>query len=453
MRRFLERFHFFQTRRHSAVSPCSRSLSTLRAARLEFLASEKSEFALGAAALPLHTRAAELLTILFPIVYLIGSAAADGAAVLVSLAFLYESFRTRDWGWIKRPWVLLVFVLWGYFTLRGAFAGDPGAAIGRAAAWIRYPLFAVALAFYALKREEARRGLLLSLSGALVFLMLDAALQYFWGRDIFGRLPQMSAEGSLRLTGPFKDPKVGIVLAWLGLPVMAGLLRRSKIHAAGFGLALVLAVFLSGERMALLLVLFGFGLLALSVRALRLPALAVVVLAAALTFVVAQTNPALMKRQYASTLHTIEHYRQSPYGKIWGSTAAMIEAHPVLGVGAKHFRYECAKPAYGPMDDLELRCNLHPHQLYLEWWVEGGVVALALFLALLFFVAKDVLAPWKVLRTEALYLGLLGALCIRIWPMSTSTSFFAAWSALPFWLVAGWLLAIAYREKRLEIRD
>lgn len=398
--------------------------------------------------IPLHTRAAEIFTVLFPVLYLVGSAAADVVAALVSLAFLYESYRLRDWAWIKRPWVMLVFALWGYFTLRGAFAEDAGAAIGRAAAWIRYPLFAFALAFYALQRREIRCGLLVSLSGVLMFLMADAALQYLWGRDIFGRLPLMSAEGSLRLTGPFKDPKVGIVLAWLGLPVMAGLLRCNKTYAAGFGMILLLTVFLSGERMALLLVLFGFGLLALSVRALRLPAAGAVALGILAAFVVAQANPALMNRQYESTLRTIENYRQSPYGQIWGSTAAMIGTNPVFGVGAKHFRYECAKPEYGTMENLDIRCNLHPHQIYLEWWVEGGAVALAVFVVLLFCVLKDALAPWNTLRTDALYLGLLVALCVRIWPLSTSTSFFAAWSALPFWLVVGWLLALVYDGER-----
>lgn len=399
--------------------------------------------------LPLTYRAAGAFTVLFPVCYVIGSAAADVAAVLVSLLFLYESFRTSQWAWLKRGWVLFTLALWGYFTLRGAFAEDAGAAIGRAAAWIRYPLFAMALAFFTLRNREVERLLFWSLGVSLFFIMLDSLIQFQFGRDIFGRLPLMSAEGSFRLTGPFKDPKVGVVLAWLGFPVLAGVLfsfRRYRFVAAGlFMLLLLLVVFMSGERMALLLTLFGGGLLALSRKALWKPALAVVLLGALAVGVVAETNPALINRQYASTVETIRHYKESPYGQIWQSSVTMIAAHPIFGVGGKHFRFLCPRPEYGAMETVDVRCNLHPHQLYLEWLVEGGAVALLLFAALLVALFKDVLVARASQWNDPFYVGLLVAVLIRVWPLSTSTSFFVAWSALPFWLVAGWLLAVAYR--------
>ncbi len=401
-------------------------------------------------AIAIHTRVAGALSALFPLLFVIGSAPADIGAGIVSVIFIYESYRQKRWAWCARPWVLCMWALWSYFTLRGAFAEDPFSAVFRALAWIRYPLFAAALAFYTLRFSPVRAALLAMLSAALAFIMADALLQYFWGRDVFGRLPLMSAEGSLRLTGPFKDPKVGIVLAWLGIPVLAGLAQRRTWQAALCAAALALMVFLSGERMALLLTGFGFVLLALSIRALRMPLIGAAMAGLLAAGIFSQAYPELVERQYASTLTTIGNFRDSPYGLIWQSTIRMIETHPVFGVGGRHFRIMCPDPAYGPAELAATRCNLHPHQLYLEWWAEGGLVALVLFIALLICLVRDALRGFSVNRGNMLYMALLVALCIRIWPLSTSTGFFVAWSALPFWLIAGWLLAISYgtEEKR-----
>lgn len=394
-----------------------------------------------------HTRVAGLLVVLFPALYVVGSAAADAAAVLASLAFLHESRRRRDWTWLRRGWVALTFALWGYFTLRGLFAEHPSAAVFRAAAWIRYPLFGMALAFYLLRIAPVQEGLVRCLGAVLVFIMADSLFQFYVGQDVFGRLPLHSQEGSLRLTGPFGDPKVGIVLAWLGLPVVAWLACIGRLWAGAMALGIFLVVFLSGERMALLLLGFGYALLALSIRALRLPALGMGCVALVAVFLAVQADPALRARQMESVLATIQHYEASPYGQIWGSVQAMVVQHPVFGVGAKHFRLSCPDPRYGAPDTVPTRCNIHPHQLYLEWLVEGGAVGLALFLALLACLLRDALRGWRLRRADTLYLGLLIALLLRVWPLSTSTSFFAAWSALPFWLVAGWLLARAcHRE-------
>ncbi len=409
----------------------------------------------------LYVRVAGFFAATFPILYVAGSAVADSAAILVSLMFLFHSTRTKDWRWLKSSWVVLVAVLWGYMLLRAGLAERPDKALARAGAWIRYPLFAAALAFWILHFKPVQRQLFISLAVTVLFLLFDSLIQYNLGTDLFGREVIPTEEGSMRLTGPFSGPKVGIILAWISFPVIAMLVippsagernRRKQMVGALCAVLFLIVVFLSGERMALLLSLFGCALLMILSPAIRREMLLLLVAAVLAVGVVAQYNPSLMIRQYYSTVKTISEYKDSPYGQIWQSSMAIIEAHPVAGVGAKHFRYLCPRPEYGSMETVDVRCNLHPHHLYLEWLVEGGAIALLGFLAVLAALARDIVRPVRTLIHHPLYVGLLVAIILRIWPLSTATSFHAAWSALPFWLMVGWILAIAYtyRDKAKE---
>jgi O-antigen ligase len=386
-----------------------------------------------------------------PVIYLLGSGAADAAASIIAVLFLAHSTRQRRWEWLRTAWLRLALLLWAYMLVRGGFAAHPAAAWHVALPWIRFPLFAMACASWLLPLPAIRDTLRLTLSVVVCFLIADSLFQYAVGVDIIGRPTYPAYEGGIRLSGPFSAPKVGIVLAWIGLPVILERLLRSDLSARqhmltfGLGIAYITAIFLSGERMALLLSGFG-GCLAIAshptiFKRIILPAVIAAVLASAFVW----SNPSLFARQIDSTLRGIQHVQHTPYGMIWGSAWKMIEAQPVFGVGARHFRLACPDAAYGATDvpTLKLRCNLHPHQLYLEWLSEGGIVALILALVMLGYILRHIIRCYPQWRHDGLWLGIVIALALRLWPLSTGVSLFVGWSAVPFWLMIGWALSYA----------
>lgn len=82
---------------------------------------------------------------------------------------------------------------------------------------------------------------------------------------------------------------------------------------------------------------------------------------------------------------------------IWKSAAKMIASHPVFGIGPGNFQniyleYQKYYPPY-----LEWAVP-HPHNLYLAFWLYGGVLGLAGFLAILYFFFCDI---WRRLRVAA----------------------------------------------------
>lgn len=394
-----------------------------------------------------------MLLVLFPLTLLMGTAVADVFGIIIGVGFLAHSAINRNWQWVQSRWVRAAIALYLYIVLRSLFAESPPTALGRAAPWLRYFLFAGAIAFWLYEVPNVRRYLPHTLSAAVVFLVFDMLFQYVTGFDILSRATIASDGGSVRLTGPYAAPRAGITLTWIAWPVIAYLLAQADNKAPPYykllagmlwGLTLI-AVFLSGERMATLLAMMASVLLVLFLKEARRCALWLVPLAALVVGALLHFNPSLTVRQVDTTVAAAHNAKESPYGKIWISAVKMIGDYPVFGVGAKHFRSVCLQDAYGGKEVLN--CNLHPHHLYLEWWVEEGVIGLGLFLALIYFWCKEVGRQFPRYRHDPLFVGLAIACVVKLFPFSTAISFFASWSALPFWFMLGWLLAICYSEE------
>jgi len=66
---------------------------------------------------------------------------------------------------------------------------------------------------------------------------------------------------------------------------------------------------------------------------------------------------------------------------IWRRTAAMIEDHPLAGVGAGNFQ-AVFEPVYNPMLNNDLRRGGHAHNLWLQEAAEVGVISAAAYVVL-----------------------------------------------------------------------
>lgn len=394
------------------------------------------------------TIAAGWLTALAPFFMLFGPAVLEIAIALISLLFLAHCYLCGNWRWVREGWVVLLLALCGYTSVRGLFTDDPVDSFQRSLLWGRYVLFAAALSFWTLRIPIVQKRLLMVLLASLAFLGADTLLQYISGTDLFGRALIRGGE-QVRLTGPFSNPRVGIILAWTLFPALCALLGygwRTRNGWLGFGLMLLAAaaIFLSGERMAFLLFGLGLAVTFLFVKQARILLLGSGVAGALAIAVLVMHNPALKERQVSESSQAISGFWGTSYGQLWFSSLKIVEHHPLFGVGSKQFRSKCASPLYGPTsaEALWLRCKLHPHNLYMEWLSEAGLIGFALFLAAAVHWLYACYEARRTVLSTPLLAGLVIALLLRLWPLSATTSQFAPWSAGPFWLLLGWLLAV-----------
>jgi O-antigen ligase len=241
------------------------------------------------------------------------------------------------------------------------------------------------------------------------------------------------------------------MLAWLAFPALLPALFKKEPSAKKHYLlgliacaAVVLAaIALSGERMALLLTLLGIAMACVLLRLrLRIIALGAAFIAGLLV-VLAFASPDMLERQVSSTIQTLTHWQESPYGLLLTSDMTLAKQHPIFGMGAGNFRSGCEALYIGDQESatrITQMCNTHPHNIYLEWLIEEGIIGFALFVIFIGLVIKNCVCVFIRQPVNLAFSGLFIAFILRLWPLMATTGFFSRWGAPPFWLVLGGLL-------------
>ncbi len=390
-----------------------------------------------------------------PGVLILGRGAADTAMALVSVAFLITSFRHRSFNWVRQPWFVTALIITVYLVISGLLSDiDLRTAAKDAIVWLRFPLFTAAFAYWILPQTNVQKWLMPYLAVLLSFVAIDTIVQFVWGTSLSGH-PKPEYDG--RLTGPFDRMVVGVYLERLVWPII-GLLFGWSLSAQHFSKKIILpmlfcllvssAILLSGERMAFALfglcaVLFFAG--AKNIRKqLFIIGMMVAVTAVTLVFL----NPTLKARFITRSTPYLSDLSNSPYGSVWHNGLAAWKHAPILGVGRNNFVTACESLGRegGFINENEdqgqkLICVRHPHNIYIEWLAEGGVIGLVLFLVMLGFILHHAVSALRnkdqTLSDYYTRLGYAVGLVPFLWPFMSSMSFFTNWSAILFWWVLG----------------
>ncbi|MCH7711210.1 MAG: O-antigen ligase family protein, partial [Proteobacteria bacterium] len=327
------------------------------------------------------TPVARVLVLAIPALLVIGKAPPDIAATLVAVLFLIRSALLGDFSWARTPWIMAALAVWIYLMLASLAAEHVGAALGRAGPWIRFVLFAAALQFWVLNDGVWLKRLMIATGATVGFVAADTVFQFVFSYDIFG-IPQYSFD---RLTGPMVElpPKVGVYIMRLMYPVLVWVMfwavaggrgLIAKVTAIAAIAAGVTTVLITGERMAFLLAVFGLAVMIVLVPAIRRTSL-VALLAAGLCVAGAfALNPTVADRSLHKAVSIVGNFWQSPYGLVWLGGLKVARENPVIGVGLKNLRTTCRTVVYGSPDQAGPECSLHPHNFYIEWLAEAGVI-------------------------------------------------------------------------------
>lgn len=269
--------------------------------------------------------------------------------------------------------------------------------------------------------------------GITIIIVADIFVQYNLGHNIFGQETRLIEEH--RLTDFAGNPRVGYSLAAISIPLIFHYININLVAGFCYGLAILIAVLLSGERTALLLTAGSiaattiFGMKGTYRYLLAPSAIAVVLLGITL-------KPDLSDRFIENTSRILN--MNSEYGQLYQTSANLIKQNFWFGVGSKNYHTACTSMA----ENANLTCNLHPHNIYLEIAVEQGALGLILFLC---FIAST-LVQLKGALSNSSYIKpfMIGCWCyiaLKAFPLTPSSSIFRAWVMLPFFSYAGFIVA------------
>ena len=164
---------------------------------------------------------------------------------------------------------------------------------------------------------------------------------------------------------------------------------------------------------------------------------------------------------YNSNLNN-KNYSNSSYGSLSLTAFKMFKHHPIFGIGLKNYRVACEKDEFLSKGHLgsgygvspwkghyneelkkhyEATCSSHPHNLYLTWLAETGLIGFLLFIFFIVTTCKKILKNKRIISNQIVALGILLSLFPKLLPMMPSLNIFSNWNAICFWLLIGWLLS------------
>ena len=376
--------------------------------------------------LPKWEKPFHIFWLLGPFFLLIERSPADVWLSILALTFAVRSLCQRDGAWLAHGWVRAAFIFWFVCLLSASLSIVPIYALGEAMSWFRFPLFAMATAFWLGRDKRLVYAMLLSVG--IGMMMMTGILT-----------AEMLIEGQKggRLTWPYGDLVPGNYLAKASLPafcVMVALAvgvkgKRSFVMGALASVSLALSV-LAGERINLIIRLFA-GILAGVSWNFDWRKFAFVTAGFSLVILsVFMFQGGMEGRFTTAILDDLPIGVDSDYYRVMGGGVMAFLDSPLLGLGTANYRDLCADIL---AEGSAFRCDNHPHNFYIQLLAETGILG---FAAGLFMISAMVITLFRVGRANNQNVAAATAYIVPLglfFPLQSTADFFGQWNNIFLW--------------------
>ena len=316
------------------------------------------------------------------------------------------------------------------------------------------------------------------------FVSLDVIFQYFSGFDIFGY------EGvEDRNSGPFGDEHIaGSYLqrfSFLSILSIFAFDKNLKYKNLFIFFIIVLhafAILVCGNRMPMILFLFGCFLLFIFMKNLRVVLCLSIIVFLTMFMTLAKNENGLystyftffkeiniikylkktdgivpegmeMTKNPPIVLDKFETFKEikpfldnTGHGSIYRTSIFMWKEKPIFGQGLKSFRIKCWE-ILSRTNDKKLSCATHSHNYYFELLAETGVLGVGIIIVFFILILKNsffYLKEYYRTKNNEIYIliPIIILFIIEIWPLKSSGSFFTTWNATFLWLYIPLLISL-----------
>ena len=383
--------------------------------------------------------------------------------------------------------IQISIIFWLSLILISIFAINKEKSFQDSIIFLRYLLIPISCYFLFFANKKIFNLLLLIILILVILVSIDTLFQFFnynskdgFGRDILG----FKSNWYGRLTGPFGDELIpGSYVSKFGLIGFTYLLFNKNFKnwnlIQSIYLALVLIVcFASGERMAFASYLLALFVLLIFLSKSRFTILISIALGLMLIFCIYKLHPfyndykVIDSKEYHQGLKVeksfkcknsdqectkiiniqprfyeiIRNFPTSAYGEIYKLSFKMFKDNPLTGVGISNFKYLCEKNTEYKKVMVNYDCASHPHNTYIQWLSEGGLIVFIIFIIYIFalcnFIIKnDVEKKYKIIS--------LVLILILFWPIMSTGSLIKNWYGVSVFFIIGISLCISKLKKEI----
>ncbi len=382
-----------------------------------------------------------ILFSIIPISIIIGPAVSLTNILLIDLSFIIYIFYTKNFYFLKNKTFQLILLLYLYLIFNSLISQNFSEGAARNLGFIRFIILFVAFNYFFNTHKFFNKFLIIWT--LIIFVVcLDVYLESYTGSNILGY------GAGTRIFSFFKDePIVGgyinafyLVITGYFYFIFKGYSKKYKILFLIISILLFISIVFSGERSNAIKAFIGFFIFYSLNKNFVFKKNIISFLMIVILFVGLFSSSYYLKMRYIDqTIDKIDSkekifkvYKEYLYFRIYRSGLHVFKNNPVFGVGNKNYRLEnrCVK---SEIKGIYWICQTHPHQIYIEFLSEHGVVGTTLLLVILF---KLIFSKFKIiLRSENyLQLGCIIYLSTIFIPLLPSGSFFNDYNLTLFWL-------------------
>ena len=389
-----------------------------------------------------------ILFAIIPISIVVGPAASLVNIILIDLSFIFFILYTKEFYFFKNKTIKLIGLLYLYLILNSLISQDFTIGATRNFGFIRFIIFFTAFNYFFYISKSFNK--VLGIWALILFVIcLDTYFESYTGKNILGY------GGGTRVFSFFKDePIVGgyinafyLIITGYFYFIFKDYPKKYKILFLIISILLFVSIVLSGERSNTIKAFIGFFIFYylnkdFVFKEKIISSVIIIILFTGMFYL----SDFLKLRYIGQTIDKINSkekivnmYENFLYFRINRSGIDVFKKYPLFGVGNKNYRLEnkCAKDKLindgSDLFSTQLICQTHPHQIYIEFLSEHGLIGTTILLTIIFRLIfsrfKDVLESKNYLQ-----LGCVIYLSTIFIPILPSGSFFSDYNLTLFLL-------------------
>ncbi len=422
------------------------------------------------------------LILLIPFALVTGPAIPDLIITFVSVIFIIYIIKKKNYNIITETWVLFSFIFFISLQISSFFSENYSIAFKESLIFLRIILIPLFLYFWILTNKKRVNYLLNIILVLNLLICIDCIYQFInynpefgFGKDILG----FSSDFYGRLSGPFSDLVPGSFIAKFSMLGLCSILINFKerynllfIFSIFYLTLCGIITFISGERMAFATFFLGIGIGIIFFTNYRRIFLLSLILSLISIFLIYKNHSIYndydiidskphhlgltIEKQYKCNnenqdckkiiklqpelKEVIKNFEKSPYGDVYILALQMFKDNKLLGIGLNNFNYLCkTKPKY-----MKETCWSHPHNFYLQWLTEAGIIGLTFFIIYLLSILFKIYQNRYFIYSKISFIVFM----ILFWPIMSTGSLLKNWHGIETFYILGLIIVLINYEKK-----
>ena len=392
-----------------------------------------------------------ILFSLIPLTILIGSTVSLINIILIDISFLFILIHSKNLSFLKEKSVILILLICAYLIFNWLISQDLSIGFKRNFGFIRFLILFIAFNYFFLKSNFLKKVLLVWLS-IITLVSVDIYIESFFGKNILG-FSGADAKYGDRIVSFFKDePIVGayvnafyLLLIGFIFNFLSNQFYQKKLVILLFSIIVFFSILLTGERSSLIkaflaLMMFYFINDSFSIKEKIILIIILFIISAGIyssssflkSRLLENNSISFFKNSGVMKNTNMTEGNENLYLTLYRSGFTVWKNYPLIGVGNKNYRIEtCEKSKL--IKYPEYICGNHPHQIYLEFLSEHGIIGTLILLIIIFKLVFNNLST-LIKSKNYIQLGCFVFLLSVFTPLIPGGAFFGDLNSTFFWI-------------------